>query len=537
VPNPPRETDSAALPSTRYVLSIDLGSGGPKAAVVSDTGQVVASAAGRVPTHLLPGGGAEQNPHDWWNGAKTAAQRALHASGVAPRDIVAVGCDSQFLVAVPVDAQGEPLMNAVHWMDTRGGPYNRAISRGFPSIQGYNLFKLIKWIRQTGLAPTHSGVDSLGHILFIKNERPEVYAKTRAFLEPMDYLNLRLTGEFTASQHTMAPMMVVDLRHWGSLDYSAELLKLGGVDREKFPRLIPNDGIIGPLLPEVAEELGLAPSTPVLAGMNDTCAMAIGGGSVQDLRGIICIGTSLVMTCHLPFKKTDPIHLMTSMPSPVADRYLLLAEQGTGGKCLEHFLASTVYCDDAFGTGPLPEDAYDRADRIAAGVPAGSEGLLFLPWLNGTFAPEENPTARGGFFNLSLSSTRGHMTRAIMEGIAYNNRWTRGPAEKLAGRRFDHFRFAGGGALSDTWAQIHADVLGTPVHQLADPTLAAVRGPAFLAFDKLGIRSLERLADLVPVKRVYEPDPSHRAVYDRMYAGFRAVFKSNKNVFAALNTE
>jgi xylulokinase len=532
-PSPAKNPTSAA---TRYVLSIDLGSGGPKAAVVSDTGQVVASAAERVATHLLPHGGAEQNPQEWWDCAKTAAKRALRASGVAAQDIVAVGCDSQFAVIVPVDEQGEPLMNAVHWMDTRGGPYNREISKGFPSIQGYGLSKLIKWIRLTGLAPTHSGVDSLGHILYIKNERPEIYEKTHKFLEPMDFLNLRLTGEFAASQHTMTPVMVMDLRQWGSLDYSDDLLKLGGVEKEKFPRLIPNDEFIGPLLPDVADELGLAPSTQVLAGMNDTNAMAIGGGAVRDLHGIICIGTSTVMTCHVSFKKTDVSHLMTSAPSPIADRYLLFAEQGTGGKCLELFLGSMVYADDAFATGPLPEDVYDRVDRIAASVPAGSDGLLFLPWLNGTLTPEENPTARGGFFNLSLSSTRSHMARAIMEGIAFNNRWTQGPAEKFTGRKFDHFRFAGGGALSDVWAQIHADVLGVPVHQLADPTHAAVRGPAFLALDKLGIRSLERLADLVQIKRVYEPDASNRAVYDRMYGGFRAVFESNKKVFAALNT-
>jgi xylulokinase len=522
--------------SARYVLSIDLGSGGPKAAVVSDTGQVVASAAERIATHLLPHGGAEQDPKEWWSCTKTVAKRAIRASGVAPQDIVAVGCASQYSVTVPVDEQGEPLMNAMHWMDTRGGPYNREICRGFPSIQGYGLLKLIKWIRLTGLAPTQSGIDALGHILFIKNERPKTYEKTHKFLEPMDYLNLRLTGEFTASQHTMAPMFVMDLRRWSSLDYSDDLLKLSGVEKEKLPQLIPNDAIVGPLLPDVADEMGLSPTTQVFAGMNDTTAMAVGGGAVRNFEGIICIGTSTVMTCHLPFKKTDLAHLLASTPSPVADRYLLFAEQGTGGKCLELFLESLVYADDEFATGPLPGDVYDRVDRIAVSVPAGSEGLLFLPWLNGTLTPEENPTARGGFFNLSLGCTRSHMTRAIMEGIAYNNLWTLGPAEKFTGREFDRFRFAGGGALSDVWAQIHADVLDMPIHQLADPTHAAVRGPAFLALDRLGICSLKQLADLVRVKRVYEPDGSNRAVYDRMYEGFRAVFESNKKVFAALNT-
>ena len=197
---------------TRYVLAIDLGSGGYKVAVVADTGAVVAWAEGKITTHLLPGGGAEQDPADWWDGVRKAARRVVRESKVAPADIVAVCCDSQWSVVVAVDQHIKPLMRAVHWMDTRGGPYNRKITGGFPGIQGYGLFKLLKWIRSTGLVPTHSGVDSLGHVLFIKNERPDIYAKTHKFLEPMDFLTARLTGKITATQKTMVPFAVVDNR-------------------------------------------------------------------------------------------------------------------------------------------------------------------------------------------------------------------------------------------------------------------------------------------------------------------------------------
>jgi xylulokinase len=523
--------------SASYVLSIDLGSGGPKSAIVGDSGKVVASASERVGLKMLPHGGVEQNPEEWWQAAKIAAKRAIHHSGVDSQDIVAVGCAAQYSVIVPVDSSGKPLMNAVHWMDTRGGPYNRKLCQGFPNIQGYGFFKLMKWMRLSGIPPTLSGIDSLGHIQFIKNEHPKIYEQTHVFLEPMDYLNLRLTGEFAGSQHTMTPLYVMDLRQWGICEYSSDLMQLSGFDAEKLPRLIVNDDIMGTLLPDVAAELGLSPATPVFAGMNDTSAMAIGGGAINDFEGIICIGTSTVMTCHLPFKKTDIFHLLSTMTSPKADRYILFAEQGTGGICLELFLKQVVFADDIFDTGPPPQDLYKRVDRSASSVSAGSEGLIFLPWLNGSLTPEENPNARGGFFNLSLNWTRSQMTRAIMEGIAYNNLWTKEEAEKFTGRRFERFRFAGGGALSDVWAQIHADVLNVSVHQLTNPTHAAVCGPAFLAFDKLGIRPLEDFADLVEIKRIYEPQASNRDVYDRMYEGFRDVFKSSKGVFARLNAE
>jgi xylulokinase len=192
-----------------HVLAIDLGSGGPKSAVISDTGRIVASAAEHVPIILLPNGGAEQDPGAWWSGVLRTAKKAIADSGVSPDRIIAVTCTSQFSVVVPVDEHGEHLMNAVHWLDTRGGTYNREIIRGFPSIQGYGVRKLFKWVRLTGLAPTHSGVDGIGHILFIKHERPEVYKKTHKFLEPIDYINLRLTGRCVATQETMLPMLIL----------------------------------------------------------------------------------------------------------------------------------------------------------------------------------------------------------------------------------------------------------------------------------------------------------------------------------------
>ena len=523
------------LNATKYVLAIDLGSGSYKAAIVADTGNVVASAEERITTHLLPGGGAEQDPDEWWNGAKTAAKRVIAESDVSPQDIVAVGCDSQWSVVIPVDENAEPLMNAVHWLDTRGGKHNRKIAGGFPHVQGYNLFKLMKWVKLAGMAPTHSGVDSLGHVLFIKNERPDIYARTHKFLEPMDYLTSRLTGKITATQKTMSIFMIMDIRQWGAQRYNDALLKLAGVEKEKFPELIPNDGVVGPLDPSVAEELGLLPSTRVIAGIGDSNASAIGSGAVGDFEAIVYIGTSYYMNCHVPFKKTDIRHMMGSLPSPFPSTYMLFAEQGTGGRCVEHFLKHIVYPDDEYNTGPRPDDAYQRFNAIASRVPAGSGGVIFLPWLNGSIAPSEHPHARGGFMNLSLKTSRSHMTRAIMEGLAFNNRWTRDAAEKFVGRSFERLRFSGGGALSDVWAQIHADILGIPIYQVDDPVNTTVRGTALLALVSLGHRSLDDIPGIIKIKHVFEPDETNQPIYDKMYSQYRQLFGKNKKIFAALN--
>ncbi|MBI4767951.1 MAG: FGGY-family carbohydrate kinase [Deltaproteobacteria bacterium] len=521
----------------RFVLAIDLGSGGPKAALVADTGEVVATAQEKTTTYLLPEGGAEQDAQEWWQGAKQTAKKVIAESGVTAGEIIAVAVDSMWSVVVPVDVHGEPLMRAVHWMDVRGGPHNRKIIKGFPSIQGYGLFKLLKWIRSTGLAPTHSGVDSFGHVLYIKNERPEIYAKTHKFLEPMDYLTSRLTGRITATQKTMTIFMVTDNRRWGGLKYNEGLLKLAGVEKEKFPELVANDGIVGSLDPAVARELGLLPSTQVVAGIGDSNASAIGSGAVHDYEAIIYIGTSYYMNCHVPFKKTDLFHMMASLPSPFPSKYLMFAEQGTGGRCVEYFLNDFVYADDAFNTGTRPEDAYDRFNACAAEAPAGSGGVIFLPWLNGSITPHENPFARGGFINISLKTRRSHLARAVMEGLAYNNRWVKGAAEKFIGRPIGSFRFSGGGALSDLWSQIQADILGVPIQQIDDPLNSTVRGTALLAFIALGHRTISEIPGLVRIKRVFEPEEGHRPIYDKMYSQYRALFRKNKGIFAALNAD
>jgi len=523
--------------STVYVLSIDLGSGGPKAAVIADTGEVMGSGAERVEIQLLPNGGAEQDAREWWNGAMRAAKKAIRESGVPPEKIVAVSCDSQYFVIVPVDEHGEPLMNGISWMDTRGGKYNREIIKGFPSVQGYDLFKIIKWLRIAGIPLTNTGIDATGHILYIKNERPDIFKKTYKFLEPMDYLTFRLTGKCTGTQHTMVTVPAIDNRIWGNLKYHSGLLKTLGLDedREKFPDLVENGSVIGTLQQSVADELGLSPSTKVIAGMNDTSALAIGGGAVQDGDPLMYIGTTVCMTAHVPFKKTDVVHMLATLPSPFTSKHLFFGEQGLGGRVLEFFLHNIIYCDDYLETGSLPDDVFDRVNEIAKEVPAGSGNVLFLPWLNGLIVPEENPHARGAFFNLSVNTSRGHLARSLMEGIAYNGRWTLKPAEKFIGRKFDHLRFAGGGALSDLWSQILADVLRVSIYQIAEPTHTAARGSALFAFYKLGYRTLEELPDLVRIKKVYEPDDANRPVYDKMFGQFRDLYRGSKKVFASLN--
>lgn len=521
--------------AARYVLALDLGSGSIKAAVVSNAGIVVSVAAEPVTTHLLPNGGAEQDPESWWQSALRISRSAIDRSGVPARQIIAVCCDSQWSLAVPVDDACRPVMNAIHWLDARGGRYNRKLIGGFPGIKGYSLFKIPAWIRLTGLVPSLSGVDSLGHVLFIKNELPGVYQKTHKFLEPMDFLTSRMAGKICATQKTMAPFMITDNRQWGTRQYSQKLLDKSGLDRAKFPELIANNGVVGPLAPDVAKTLGLMPETTVVAGIADSNASLIGSGAIRDFDAIIYIGTSQYLTFHVPYKKTNLLYMMTALPSPFPSRYYLLGEQGVGGRCLEFFIKEMMVSDDLPENGRLPADAYDRFNRLAEKAPPGSGGVIFLPWLNGSLVPDEDAYVRGGFINISLSTHRHHMARAVMEGLAFNNRWTCQCAEKYTGKSIDRFRFSGGGALSELWAQIHADVLNVPIHQVEDPVNATVRGCALLALTALGELHPDEISETIRIRRVFNPDSSNRAVYDKMYTQYRRLFTKNRRIFSALN--
>ena len=521
--------------SSKYVLAIDLGTGGPKVGLVDQEGQVACSASASVQLFFLPDGGAEHDPAEWWATITGCMKKVIQTSGVSPSSIIAIAVTSMWSVTLPVDENGEPLMNVMSWMDKRGAPYNREVVKGFPNIQGYKLSTLLKYIDKVGFPPTLTGSDALAHMLFIKHARPEIYQRTYKFFEPMDYINLRLTGKFAATQNTVLPMMMLDNRRLDILDYDPWLLKMGGIDREKLPDLLPIDGILGTITPSIASELGLSPNTVVVCGVNDNSSSAVGAGSIADSEPAAVMGTSGYLATHVSFKKTDITSSMGTMPSGINGRYLFWGEMANNGKVLESYLKNLTYAQDGFDTGKIPDDMYERASQVAAPVPPGSDGVIFLPWFNGTFSPGEDRFMRGSFLNLSHNTSRAHLTRAVFEGLAMSWRWLRGPSEKLIGRPFKYWRLTGGGALSDLWSQIMADVVGLPMHRQADPRNSNVIGTALLAFNRLGLVKLEDIPKMIKFDRIFEPDLKNRAIYDHMFTQFMASKDRIRPVFHALN--
>jgi xylulokinase len=526
-----------------HILAVDLGTSGPKVALVSLDGAVVAYEQRPNRVLLVPGGGAEQDPEEWWCSIADALRAILARQLVPLDDIAAISITSQWMGTVAVDADGRHLGNALIWLDGRGARHvARRVGGGIelPGT-GYNARRLLHWIRLTGGVPSRTGKDPVGHILFLKHERPDLYARAHRLLEPMDYLTLRLTGKAVASYASVTGYFCTDNRDLKRVHYDDTLVRWSGLDREKLPELVPTGSVIGPLRAEVARELGLSTNVQVVTGTGDTASAGIGAGAVRDYEPHLYIGTSSWLSCHVPFKKTDVTLNIASLPSAIPDRYCVATEQDAAGKCLTWLVESVLYPKDELDGREPPADVYARLDRMADGVPAGSGGVLFLPWLNGERTPVDDRFVRGGWANVSLKTHRACLVRSVFEGVAMNTRWMLNAVEKFvrsgcpAG--FRALRFVGGGARSPAWCQILADVLGRDIEQVTEPVLANARGAALTAAVALGHSTWQDAASKARVERTYQPNPRHRALYDRQFEAFLRLYDRNKATYAWLNAE
>lgn len=517
------------------MVAIDLGTGGPKVALVSATGRIAASAFEPVALHLLPGGGAEQDPGAWWSAVVSATRRVIADGGVGIEAIVGVGATAQWSGTVAAAADGTPLRPAVIWMDSRGSRTIKKQMSGPVNVLGYDVRKIQRWIRLTGGAPGHSGKDPVAHILWMREAEPDIYAATYKFLEPVDWLNQRLSGRFAASHDSIVVHWVTDNRRIGAIDYDRSLLRMAGLERSKLPDLVPSATIMGHLRIDAADELGLPPGLPVATGTGDVHSAAVGSGAVADFEAHLYIGTSSWISCHVPYKKTDALRNVASIPAALPGKYLVADEHETAGACLTFLVKSVLSGDDALGSHLPDGNIYALLDEVAATVAPGANGTLFTPWLNGERSPVDDHTIRGGFHNLSLSTSRSDLVRAVYEGVALNTRWLLDAVERFVGRRLDPLAFIGGGANSDVWAQIHADVTGRRIRQVADPVLANVRGAGLLTLLALGRVKVEDIPAMVEIRATFDPDPSLAPVYDNLYPEFVNFYKSTKQIHKRLN--
>jgi xylulokinase len=520
--------------SGEFVLAVDLGTSGCKCALVGTDGVVHSWAFRPVALHIVDQAGAEQDPEEWWSALVAAAREALSTLPEGAR-VAAVCCSSQGECTIPVDDAGKPLRRAMLWLDMRGAQQiRRRAGGGIFQVAGYDPLKLIRWIRRTGGAPALSGKDPAGHMAFIQEVWPETYEKTYKFLNALDYLNLRLTGRFAATVDSILTSWVTDNRDIERVRYDEGLIRQSGISADKFPEIVRCTDVLGPLCAPTAEALGLPRDTPVVAGSVDNSAVALGAGTVSNREAHIYIGTSSWMGAHVPFKKTDIFSQIASIPCAINGRYLAVALQSSAGSNLSFLADHVLFASDELGT-TRPADFYSIVERIVAASPAGARGLLYTPWMFGERSPVDNSSLRAGLLNMSLQHSRADILRAILEGVALNTRWMATSFNRFLGKRMEQVTLVGGGASSDVWCQIFADVLGIPVRQVHSPIQANAIGAALIGFAGIGRLSYNDIPSIIQTRRTYTPNPGTRALYDEMFERFQLAYKCLRPFYKRLN--
>jgi xylulokinase len=508
----------------RWVLAVDLGNGGPKVAAVDLRGEIRAVAVRAVSVQIGLDGSATQDAQEWWIELLEAAREVIADGAVLAKDLHAIAITGQWGSTVPVDAIGRPVGDVLLWADTRGGRYLHEVVGGPISYLGYAPHRVIPWVRTTGGVPTPSGADPTGHSLVLQREQRETYDRAIHLLEPVDYLGMRFTGRAAATPASMTGSWLTDNRLGREPVYDPRLVRWAQRDPAKLPTLVPTGTVLGTVLADVAADLGIPDDVPVVCGVPDLHAAVIGSGAVEPFATHVTISTTAWIGARVPFKKTDVLHSIATVPGLDNTFPIVANNHETGGAALR-WLKEQV----------LPDQSYDELIASAETAPAGSEGVLFTPWLNGERSPVEDKALRASFLNISLRTDRATLVRAVLEGVAFNARWLFDPYEKFLGRRSPTVRIIGGGAQSDLWCQLHAYALNRPVERPADPRDAQLKGVAAWARVCLGELTLAEAGRQVVVTETFLPDGPDAATYAALYEEFRRLYGVLKKTHHRLN--
>lgn len=517
--------------TSRCVLVVDLGSTGLKVGLASPHGQIRWWAAQPLATRFADSSGpnagaATQDAEEWWRVVLALAERGLSDLSLEGSAIVGVAITGQWASTIPVDEGGRPVGECLMWSDTRGAAHAAEVVGG--PVVGYAPGALAAWLRRTGGIPSATGADPLAHFLHLQHDQPDVARAARWFLEPVDYLTQRFTGRVVATHASMTAAWLTDNRDLARMEYDEALVKRAGVDAGKLAPLVPTVTVVGEVQGEAASRLGISAGVPVVTGLPDLHNAVIASGAVDLYAPHAALGTSAWVSCRLPRKRTDVIRQQAAVPG-VGGGYVLANNQESAGRAFD-WLRTSAWAGISGGQLTIA-----KLLELAEEAAPGSGGVIFTPWLTGERSPIDDRSARAGFHNLSVGTTSGDMVRAVLEGVGFNLRWLIDGVEHFLKRRLDPIRLLGGGARSDLWAQILADITDRSFERVADPVVAGLRGAALTWSLATGAVGWSDIRDLVPVDRTFTPHSENRAVYDRGYAEFPGLHQRNRTFFSRMN--
>lgn len=491
------------------LLGIDIGTSSCKAAVFKKNGEVAAAAnAGYQVSYPKPGY-AEQNPDDWWKAVCKATKECMEKGSVNPSDIAGIGVDGLSWAAVAVDRHGNVLANTPLWMDNRSAGICEKVNR---EIGEEEIFR----VSGNPLTAQYT----TGKVLWYQENRPEVYQETHKILQSNSFIVYRLTGQFSQDVCQSYGWHCFDMEH-GVWDEG--MRKAMGIPEEFLPEISPCHAVVGTVTKKAAEECGLTEGIPVVAGALDAACGTIGAGVLHNGETQEQGGQAGGISICIDTYKADPRLILSHYVIPGS---WILQGGTTGGGGVMRWMEQEFGDYERMMASGLGKSSLVQFNEIAGRVAPGSDGVVFLPYMSGERTPIWDPDAKGVFYGLDFSKTKGHLVRAAMEGVAYSVRHNLEAAE-AAGASVKVLRSMGGSANSLLWTQMKSDITGKPI-QVPDSDTATTLGAAILAGVGVGLyRDFEEAVDkTVTVKRVHEPNQEVKAAYDKGYEIYLELYRN-----------
>ena len=490
------------------LLGIDIGTSSGKVGIFDRYGRILASGTVRFSTVRREADQVEQDPEEWWGLTSRLIRELLDSEAMRDVRVCGVGVDAQGWSMIPVDTKGNMLFPNMIWMDTRSEDICRRYRR---EIGDDRIFEVCG--NQLG------GGYSLPKILWLREWYPDIFEKIHTVLQANSYIVYRLTGRFTQDVCQSYAYQCFDNRRG---DWDRDLMHAFGLSEQLFPEISPCDAVVGTVTKKASELTGLKEGTPVVAGGLDAACAALGIGVIADGEAQEQGGQAEGMSICTGSYAADPRLILSRHVVP---GYWLLQGGTVGGGGAVDWARNLFLSSEA-----EKPTVYAEMDRMSASVPAGAEGVVFLPYMRGERSPIWDPYAKGVFYGLDFSKTRAHMIRAVQEGIAFSLRHNLEVAER-AGCKVDTLWAAGGSAKSGHFLQIKADITGKKMC-VAASDMGAAQGAALLAGVGTGFYSSYKEAkeQVVHLDRTFAPRREEQAVYDVRFGQYLELYQSLKGL-------
>ena len=500
------------------LLGIDIGTSGTKTLICDDEGKVLATAMAEHPISSPKPGWSEQNPEDWWQATCKATQAVVKKSKLKPGDIKAIGLSGQMHGSVFLADGEKALRPALLWNDQRTTEQCEQIT-----TKAGGREKLIDLVAN----PALTGFTA-PKILWVRQHEPKIYAKTKHILLPKDYIRLRMTGEYATEVSDASGMLLLDVKN---RTWSNKLLDLLDIDKSLLARLYESHEITGTLNAQGARSLGLVAGIPVVGGAGDQAAGAVGNGIVT--AGIVSatLGTSGVVFAHSDQPTLDPLGRVHTMCHAVPGKWCVFGCMLAAGGSFQWF-RNQLGSEEMSEAKRKKIDPYELLIAQAQSAPLGSEGLFFLPYLTGERCPHPDPLARGGWIGITARTTRPMMIRALLEGVTFGMRDALNIMQQM-NIPVTQVRASGGGARSDFWRHLQADIYNQPI-VLTNASEGPAYGVALLAGVGTGVwksveeackSSIIQTTKITPNKKLGAKYDKHYAIYGKLYFDLKDRFK------------